>query len=202
MDARVHAERTDGDRVNGEKGLTRTMSKNLPLTKILLSLAAISVAAVATVGGTFANFTATPTTISSNAFASGSLTMTRSGTGAIFSSAAMKIGDTATGQVTITNTGTLAGTYTLTGSLSGGSSAALASQLHLTLYKDVDNTGTVVYDGSLGSFSASLGTFAASTGAHTFYFHVSLPSTGTDAGDNLLQGLSADESFTWSAVQA
>jgi spore coat-associated protein N len=177
------------------------MSKNLPLTRILLSLAAISVVAVATVGGTFANFTATPTTISSNAFASGTLTMNPSSTAAIFSSVAMKIGDTATGSVTITNTGTLAGAYTLTGSSSG--SAALANQLHLTIYKDTDGSGTPVYDNSLGGFSsASLGTFAATNGAHTFYFHVSLPSTGSNAGDNALQGLSADESFTWSAVQA
>jgi spore coat-associated protein N len=179
--------------------MTRTMLKNLPLTKILLSLAAVAVAAVAAVGGTFANFTATPTTIASNAFASGSLTMSRSGSGAIFSSAAMKIGDTATGSVTITNTGTLAGAYTLTGSSSGN--AALAAQMHLTLYKDTDG-GTAIYDGSLGSFSASLGTFAASGDAHTFYFHVSLPSTGSDAGDNALQGLSATEDFTWTATQA
>ena len=183
-----------------KKGLTRTMSKNLPLTKILLSLAAIAVVAVAAVGGTFANFTATPTTISSNAFASGSLTMSRSGSGAIFSSVAMKIGDTATGSVTITNTGTLAGAYTLAGSNSG--SSALANQLHLTLYKDADG-GTAIYDGSLGGFSSvSLGTFTANGDAHTFYFHVSLPTTGSNAGDNALQGLSADESFTWSAVQA
>ena len=176
------------------------MLKHLPIKKILLSLAALAVVAVAAVGGTFANFTATPTTIASNAFASGTLTMNRSGSGAIFSSAAMKIGDTATGSVTITNTGTLAGAYTLTGSSSG--SAALASQLHLTLYKDVDG-GTAIYDGSLGSFSSvSLGTFATSGGAHTFYFHVSFPTTGSDAGDNALQGLSADESFTWSATQA
>jgi hypothetical protein len=127
--------------------------------------------------------------------------MNRSGTGAIFSSVAMKIGDTATGSVTITNTGTLSGDYTLTGSSSG--SSALANQLHLTLYKDTDGSGTPVYDGSLGSFSsASLGTFAATNGAHTFYFHVSLPTTGSNPGDNALQGLSADESFTWSAVQA
>ena len=175
------------------------MFKNLPVTKILLSFAAVAVAAVAAEGGTFANFTATPTTIASNAFASGSLTMSRSGSGAIFSSSAMKIGDTATGTVTITNTGTLAGAYTLTGSASG--SAALAAQLHLTLYKDVDG-GTAIYDGSLGSFSASLGTFAANGDAHTFYFHVSLPSTGSDPGDNALQGLSATEDFTWSATQA
>src|SRR5947208_7285098 len=175
------------------------MLKNLPLTKILLSLAAIAVVAVAAVGGTFANFTASPTTIASNAFASGSLTMSRSGSGAIFSSAAMKIGDTATGSVTITNTGTLAGSYTLAGSSSG--SAVLAAQLHLTLYKDVDG-GTAIYDGALGTFSASLGTFAANGGAHTFFFHVSLPTTGSDAGDNVLQGLSAREDFTWSATQA
>src|SRR5205807_8348688 len=77
------------------KGTTRIMLKNLPLTKILLTLAAVAVVAVAAVGGTFANFTATPTSIASNAFAAGTLTMNRSGSGAIFSSAAMKIGDTA-----------------------------------------------------------------------------------------------------------
>ena len=175
------------------------MLKNLPLTKILLSLAAAGAISVAAVGGTFANFTSTPTSISANAFASGSLTMTRSGSGAVFSASAMKIGDTATGSITITNTGNLAGAYTLSGSSSG--SAALAAQLHLTVYKDVDG-GTAIYDGALGSFSASLGTFAASGGAHTFYFHASLPTTGTDAGDNVLQGLSADETFTWSATQA
>jgi spore coat-associated protein N len=174
------------------------MLKNLPLTKILLSLSALGAISVAAIGGTFASFTSTPTSISANAFASGSLTMTRSGSGAIFSASAMKIGDTATGSITITNTGTLAGAYTLAGSSSG--SAALAAQLHLTVYKDVDG-GTAIYDGALGSFSASLGTFAASGGAHTFYMHASLPTTGSDASDNLLQGLSADETFTWSATQ-
>jgi spore coat-associated protein N len=176
------------------------MFKNLPLAKILMSLAAISLIAVAALGGTFANFTATPTTIASNAFASGSLTMTRSGSGAIFNSAAMKIGDSVTGSVTITNTGTLAGAYTLTGTSSGN--AALGSQLNLKIYKDVDG-GTALYNGSLSGFTtAALGTFTASGDAHTFYFHVSFPSTGTDAGDNLLQGLSAGTTFTWSAVQA
>jgi hypothetical protein len=176
------------------------MFRNLPLTKILLSLAAVAVVAVAAVGGTFANFTATPTTIASNAFAAGSLTMARSGSGAIFSAAALKIGDTATGSVTINNTGTLAGAYTLAGFTSG--SSALASQLNLKVYKDADG-GTALYDGSLSGFSsASLGTFAANGDSHTFYFHVSLPSTGSDAGDNALQGLSATTTFTWSATQA
>jgi hypothetical protein len=176
------------------------MLKNLPLTKILLTLAAVSVVTVAAVGGTFANFTATPASIASNAFASGSLSMTRSGSGAIFNAAAMKIGDSLSGSVTITNTGTLPGAYTLSGSASG--SSALSSQLNLKVYKDADG-GTAIYDGSLGSFSsASLGTFAADGDAHTFYFHVSFPTTGSDAGDNALQGLSASATFTWSATQA
>jgi spore coat-associated protein N len=176
------------------------MLKNLPLTKILLTLAAVSAVTVAAVGGTFANFTATPTSIASNAFASGSLSMTRSGSGAIFNASAMKIADSLSGSVTITNTGTLPGAYSLAGSASG--SSVLSSQLNLKVYKDADG-GTAIYDGSLGAFSsASLGTFAANGDAHTFYFHVSFPTTGTDAGDNALQGLSASATFTWSATQA
>jgi len=177
------------------------MLKKSILTKILLSLAAAAVVAVAAVGGTFANFTATPTSVASNAFATGSLLMTRSGSGAIFSASAMKIGDSATGSITISNTGSLAGAYTLTGSSSGD--AALANQLTLKIYADTDNSGSPVYNGTLGGFSSvSLGTFAASTGSHTYYFHVTLPTAGSDTADNAFQGLSASESFTWSAVQA
>jgi hypothetical protein len=176
------------------------MFKKLTFQKLLLSAAAVAVVSVAAVGGTFANFTATPTSISSNAFATGSLAMSRSGSGAILSLSAMKIGDSTSGSVTITNTGNLAGAYTLTGASSG--SSALAGQLHLTIYKDADG-GTAIYDGTLSGFSStSLGTFSASGDAHTFYFHVSLPSAGSDAADNLLQGLSASESFTWTATQA
>jgi spore coat-associated protein N len=176
------------------------MLKSTSFTKILLSLAAVAVVSVAALGGTFANFTATPTSIANNAFATGVLTMTRSGSGAILSASGMKIGDTVTGSVTITNTGTLAGAYTLSGSNSG--SSALAGQLQLTIYEDADNTGTPVYTGTLSGFSsASLGTFAATNGAHTFYFHVSLPSAGSDTADNAFQGLSTSETFTWSATQ-
>ena len=175
------------------------MFKNLPLSKILLSLAAVSVIAVGAVGGTFANFTATPTSIASNAFASGQLTMTRTGSGAIFNASAMKIGDSVTGSVTITNAGTLAGVYSLAGSTTG--SAPLASQLNLKIYKDIDN-GTALYDGALNAItSASLGTSLAGE-AHVFYFHVTFPTTGTDAGDNVLQGLAVSTTFTWSATQA
>ncbi|TMJ96879.1 MAG: hypothetical protein E6G67_04025 [Actinobacteria bacterium] len=168
--------------------------------KLALSLAAAAILSVGALGGTYANFTATPVSISSNSFAAGTLTMSRSGSGAIFSASAQKIGQESTGSVTITNTGSLAGVYTLSGSAGG----SLASALRLVIYKDNDGSaGSAVYDGPLAGFSsASLGTFAASGDSHVFYFHVSLPTTGTDAGDNALQGQSASASFSWSAVQA
>ena len=175
--------------------------KKLRNHRLVLTIAALVAVTVVAVGGTYANFTATPTTVTSNAFASGSLTMTRSGSGAILTASAMKIGDSATGSVTITNTGNLAGVYSLAGSTTG--SSALAGQLQLKIYADADNTGTPVYTGALsGLSSVSLGTFAANGDAHTYYFHVSLPTTGTDAGDNVFQGLAASATFTWSATQA
>jgi spore coat-associated protein N len=174
--------------------------KALLAKKIALSAAAIGAVSIAAAGGTYANFTATPVTISNNAFAAGTLEMNRSGSGAIFSAAGMAIGDEASGSVTITNSGSLAGDYVLSGSASGD----LAPALDLVVYKDTDgDAGAMIYDGALdGLGSVDLGTFASDGGAHTFYFHVSLPSTGSDAGDNALQGKSAGASFTWSATQA
>jgi spore coat-associated protein N len=174
--------------------------KALLSKKVALSAAAVAAVSVAAAGGTYANFTATPVTISSNAFAAGTLEMSRSGSGAIFSAANMVVDQTVSGSVTITNTGSLAGVYTLSSSASGD----LAPSLDLVIYKDDDgDPGAQVYDGSLADLDeAALGTFAADGGAHTFYFHVTLPSTGSQAGDNALQGKSASASFTWSAVQA
>jgi hypothetical protein len=114
----------------------------------------------------------------------------------------MKVGDTSTGSVTITNTGSLAATYTLNDAMTGD--AGLGSQLKLQIYADNDNVSTSkIYDNALSGVSGlSLGNFAATSGAHTYYFHISLPSTGTDANDNLLQGKTATAAFTWSATQA
>ena len=138
-------------------------------------------------------------TIASNAFATGTLSIGRSGSGAIFNVSAQKIGQEATGSLTITNTGTISGVFTGTASSTG----TLAPSIKLVIYRDNDNVaGSKLYDGTLAAFSsADLGTIvpAAST---TFYFHVSLPTTGTDAGDNLLQGSSASTTFSWTAVQA
>lgn len=174
-------------------------------SRLLASLGAVASVGVLAVGGTYANFTATPATIASNAFTTGTISMSRSGSGAVLSASALKIGHASTGSVTISNTGSLAADYTLAGSASGN--AALRDALQLVVYKDADaDAEAKLYEGALSGFSsAALGTFAAAgeTGdAHTFYFHVTLPTTGTDAGDNAFQGVTASASFTWSAVQA
>ena len=173
--------------------------KALIARKTMLSVLAVGVISAGALGGTYANFTATPVTIASNAFATGTLSIGRSGSGAIFNVSAQKIGQEATGSLTITNTGTIDGVFTGTAASTG----TLAPSIKLVIYRDNDNVaGSKLYDGTLAAFSsADLGTIvpAAST---TFYFHVSLPTTGTDAGDNLLQGSSASTTFTWTAVQA
>jgi hypothetical protein len=113
----------------------------------------------------------------------------------------MKIGDTATGSVTINNTGSLAADYVLNGAITGD--ATLAGDLKLKIYADTDNSGTPIFDASLNGVSdLALGTFAATSGSHTYYFHISLPTTGSAAGDNALQGKTATAAFTWTATQA
>jgi predicted ribosomally synthesized peptide with SipW-like signal peptide len=171
-----------------------------PLMKVLATLAALAAVSMLAIGGTYANFSATPVTISSNAFATGELTMARSGSGVVFDLSNAKIGEEATGSVTIENTGTLEGAYSLEGAVAG----SLAPSLQLKIYKNTDNAaGSLLYSGTLAGFTSAvdLGRLAAKTGSATYYFHVTLPSTGSDAGDNALQGKSASVSFTWKATQ-
>ena len=170
--------------------------------KIVATLTAICGASVAAIGGTYANFTATPTTITSNAFASGTLTMTRSGSGAVFTASNMKIGDSATGSVTITNTGSLAGVYSLSDAITG--SAPLAAQIHTVIYKDNDNVvGSKIYDGSLSASAPSPSAPSRRAPAHT-----SSTSTSTcrrpvrTPGTTPSRAFPRAPRFTWSATQA
>jgi hypothetical protein len=175
----------------------RKLSHFVLAHKVAATLVAVATVSVGALGGTYANFTATPVTISNNAFATGTLTIGRSGSGAIFNATNQKIGQDSTGSVTIQNTGSMDGLFTLSSSATGD----LASALKLVIYKDKD-LGTKLYDGTLsGMSSADLGVIAQGASS-TFYFHVLLPSTGSDAGDNALQGKTASATFTWNAVQA
>lgn len=154
-------------------------------------LAAVGVAAGS--GATFSSQTATP----SNTFASGTLTQTNSNNGvAIVTGANMKPGDVKTGEVTITNTGSLAGVFKLTEINDSNGFAAGSLNLKIT---DVASSATV-YDGDLGSVGEAgipLGTYAADGGAKTYRFAVTLAS----AAGNADQGKTAAAEYVWTAVQ-
>ena len=170
--------------------------------RLFASIAALGAVTIAAIGGTYANFTATPLTIPNNAITTGTLVLQRSGSGAVLTAQGVKVGETVNGSVTITNTGTLTGAFTLTGALEGGSDATLAGQLRLVIYEDADGSGSPVYDGTFSAFgSAALGSFGPGA-SHTFYFHATLNSRGSDALDNAMQGKSASQAFTWSGTQA
>jgi len=151
------------------------------------------------------------TTNPGNSFATGTLLMTNSdgcststanGTcSAILSATNMKPGSTATGTVTITNTGTLAGDY----SLSEGSATVspggnpLCGDLTLSVTDDASTPNTV-YSGALNALPSTTlsasNPFAATNGAHTFTFTVTLPSSSSSSD----QGATCTASFTWTAV--
>lgn len=171
----------------------------MTLRRILPSLAVAGAFLALAVQPVLGAIEAKGSALRSSAIAEGTLAMTNSNSGAILSAAGLVPGATATGKVTIANTGTLAGIYRLSATTTG--SALLASHLRLTIYKDIEaGTGTKLYEGSLAGFrSAELGTFTVSGESHSFSFRLSLPSSGAD---NALQGLNAVTGFTWSATQA
>ena len=159
--------------------------------------------------GSGANFTA-QTANPSNTFSSGSLTMSNSLDGAaILTASNMKPGDAATGTVDIQNTGTLAGTFTLSRSALNDSDGAnpMSQKLNLVA-KDCGNfsAGTPtcdvgdpsVYSGTLAAMTASnaLGTYAANE-KHRYQFTVTFDSS---AG-TVYQGDSSTATFQWDAVQ-
>jgi spore coat-associated protein N len=127
----------------------------------------------------------------------------------VLTAAGMRAGDTKTGSVTITNTGSLPGTFTLSKSnLSnpslGSGGEKLSDQLDLTI---TDGASTV-YSGKLGAMgsialdgdTATAGTqpfgkSGSATAAHTYDFTVTLPSATGDP----FQGTSTSVQYDWTA---
>jgi spore coat-associated protein N len=170
--------------------------------KVLLTIAAVGSVAAAVIGGTYAVYTANPVVVSGNIVATGSLSIGRTGSGAVFTMENAGIGASTAGTLTIYNSGTVDGDFSITAT-STGDTGTLGAQAHVTIYADTDDTGEVVYDGPLNAIGThDLGTMSpgASEG-HTYYFHVSLPTTGSNAGDNALQGKSVTTTLTVNATQ-
>jgi hypothetical protein len=118
----------------------------------------------------------------------------------LFSLDRLANGDTETRSITITNSGSQDGVYTLSAGVVGDEK--LLSRLRLTIVRSAPHAGATLYSGSLGSLrSLDLGRFGPGE-AQKLSFRLTFPSSGSDTGDNALQGLAAGARFSWSAVQA
>jgi predicted ribosomally synthesized peptide with SipW-like signal peptide len=195
------------------------------LRRILLSVLAVGVIAAAAGFGTFAAFSSS-TSNGGNSFAAGTVLISDDdgGAGVLVSLANAKPGDSATGCIKVTYTGSLAANVRLYGTVTG----TLAPYLNVTVTR---GTGAAGFPGC-GAFSAD-GTNYIGAGAGVIYSGLlsAYPSTYaagtvdpascgsppcgaqswtnpsnhvykfviTLANDNNAQGLSSNATFTWEA---
>jgi hypothetical protein len=194
------------------------MTRLAPLTRhprrTLATLATVLVAVGVTVasGADFTAASANP----ANTFSAGTLSMYDSAANsAILTASNLKPGGTpAVGTVDIANTGSLAGTFSLTRGtpVDSDTTNPLSAKLNVTVTDcgayagataptcgDGDDTpvytGTLAQMGTTGHAIASLGSFAGGA-KHRYQFGVGLDSTA----DNNYQGDSSTVTFTWNAA--
>ncbi len=171
---------------------------------LLVPLALLGVAA-ATVVGSGAYFT-TSSANPANVFTAGVLSHSNDKDGsAILTASNMKPGDVVSGTVTIENTGTLAGVFSLTATnltdTPGSNGGKLSDVLVITILDGSDE----LYAGPINN----IGTLNAGTydpgDEHTYTFTVTFPDSGppggSTSGDNLYQGSSMSIDFVWTAMQ-
>jgi hypothetical protein len=169
----------------------------------VLAVAACAAAALAVTGSwsAHARRAAAPAT----AFAAGAFTQSNSRDGsAILGAAAMRPGDIVSGDVTITNTGDLAGAFRLSSQVvteqPGAGGGQLRDRLLLQIF-DVTNPGAAatLFSGPLGAFSdRDLGTFQPREG-RSYRVTATFPDSGP-GGDNAFAGASASVRFAWTAT--
>ena len=164
------------------------MALRLALAPILVLLALVSAAPLAGAND--------PGDVQPYGFAHGRLQLAASKQGAILSGRDLVPGDRVSGRLTIANTGTLAGSFTLSGAVRG--SKPLADHLRLTVREWLHGAESLVYSGSLAGLRAvKLGVIGPGH-ARTFHLSVAFRSDASSA----LQGLRTTADFTWTAVQA
>jgi spore coat-associated protein N len=171
-----------------------------------LLVALLAFGAVVGSGASFTSKSANP----SNTFSTGNLAQSNSKEGAaVLTATKMVPGETTSGTVTITNSGDVAGTFTLSRSslsdTAGPNGGKLSGQLDLKV-EDVTIAGSPVsvYSGKVDAMGAqSLGSFAAGE-ARTYKFTITFPNGGTPSspttGDNLYKGSSMSVGYQWDAA--
>jgi spore coat-associated protein N len=161
--------------------------------KVLVPLATL-LAAGAVAVGSGATFTSQSANAASTV-TSGTLLQSNSKAGAqIFGLSNLKPGDVVNGTVTIENTGTLPGTFTLRETASANAFAA--DMLKLT----IKDGGTTLYNGDFGGLAddelVALGEYAAGA-SKTYTFSVALDAAASDTQ----QAKTASATYEWVATQ-
>ena len=174
--------------------------------KRTLGVLAAVLVAVGVAVGTGADFSAQSAN-PGNTFTAGTLTMSNSDApGAILTAANMKPGDSTGGTVDIENTGSLAGTFSLSRTALTNSDGGnpMSDKMNLVIEDcgtdaTCDGSDTIIYSGTLtamGSGPYALGNFPAGV-EHRYEFTATFDSS---AG-NAYQGDNTSATFTWDAVQ-
>lgn len=173
------------------------LKRNVVIWLLALLLLVIAVIGVSFAFGLFSGSTAT----ASNTFTSGSLEATSNPPGAIFNVTNMLPGDVERGDVTIQNSGSASGTFTLTSEnladTPGSGGGRLSDVLQLVITEDGDAQNPL-YSGLIsGAINKNLGVWAAND-SHQFHFEVTFPSSA----DNTFQGSSMSIDFVWTVTQS
>ena len=173
---------------------------------------AVSALAAVVIPGTLGSFNAT-TSNPGNSAAAGTLQMTNTRAGAsIVTLSNIRPGDSQSGTVTITNSGSLSADMYLSESGVTTSVAGFSGDLQLKV--DDTTLGTTVYNGAFNGMAGTVGGSAAgihlapTTGTqfaagehHDYKFTVTFPNNTTSTGaDNAYQGAAASAQFDWQGV--
>jgi hypothetical protein len=174
-----------------------------PIGIALIVLAVCSAVALAVSGGL--RFRSAAPAHARAAAVTGSLTQSNSRDGgAILGATGMRPGDVVGGDVTIANTGDLAGAFQLSQTplteTPGAGGGRLSSKLQLQVFDVTDPAAPqTMWAGDLGAFAGrDLGTFGAGQ-ARTYRFVVTFPDSGS-AADNAFAGSSSTVRFVWTAI--
>jgi len=164
----------------------------------------VSVAGIA--GLTSAALFSDEADLTGNTFETGSVTLNTTDLSSGTWSAAidnMQIGSASNRPIKVTNDGSLAGTFTITEAGGATDSTALGAALQADLTKDACTVspGTSLYSGDLSDLAVSTGEALGAASSVDLCLRVTLPSTGTDAGDNALQDASYSSTLTFTLTQ-
>ena len=160
-----------------------------------LALLLVALATAGASGASFASSASNP----GNAFAAAHVGQENSSAGQlILSASGMVPGQAVTRTITITNSGDVQSTSTLSEKVAdspGPAGTRLSSELQLTVDDVTDQAATnTIYHGALGALrSQTLGTFSAGS-AHTYRFTVTFPD---DVSQDAYQGAQTDIEFDW-----